>query len=173
MPADAHGAYFAGIVAETPLTARHDRASSCACGSSFPLIVQIEGRTARQEVALEDAVMAYHDGSDGGAATTTAGPPHREQRPHVLARGWADDHRAPLGEHWRPVTRFALKERSIIPGVTLELGNDLQRRLPSGPYRLLGELRVDGRRVPPVEKEIAFEGDPNASTLAYDTALIL
>jgi hypothetical protein len=76
-------------------------------------------------------------------------------------------------DRWRPVTRFDVNELSIIPGVTLELGQDLGRRLPSGTYRLRGELFVDGRRLPPMEKEIAFEGDPNIDALAYDTALIL
>src|SRR4029078_13632569 len=74
---------------------------------------------------------------------------------------------------WRPVTRVDVSERGVIPGATLELGDDLHRSLPSGKYRLHGELYVDGRRVSPVEKEIDFTGAPDADEVAYDTALLL
>jgi hypothetical protein len=45
--------------------------------------------------------------------------------------------------------------------------------VPSGSYRLRGELSVDGRRVAPIEKEIDFKGGPGGDSLAYDTALLL
>ena len=77
------------------------------------------------------------------------------------------------GERWRSVTRLNLPERGIIPGVTLQLGDNLKRRLPSGKYRLRGELNVDGRRIKPIETEFDFQGDPDMDAVAYDTALIL
>ena len=60
------------------------------------------------------------------------------------------------GGRWRVVTRVPVKERGIIPGVTLNLGGDLERRLPSGAYRLRADLFVDGRRVAPMQKTIEF-----------------
>jgi hypothetical protein len=74
---------------------------------------------------------------------------------------------------WRPVTKIDIAERGIIPGATLELGDDLRRSLPSGQYRLHGELYVDGRRVAPIEKEVDFTGAADADDIAYDTALLL
>jgi P pilus assembly chaperone PapD len=50
---------------------------------------------------------------------------------------------------------------------------DLNRRLPSGKYKLTATLSVDGRRVKPLEKEIDFTGDPAVTKLAVDTALTL
>ncbi len=76
------------------------------------------------------------------------------------------------GSKWRVVTRMPVKERGIIPGVTLSPSGDLKRRLPSGTYRLWANLFVDGRRVAPMEKTVQFAGDPSA-TVAYDATLLL
>ncbi len=58
------------------------------------------------------------------------------------------------------------------PGVTLKLGGDLKRRLPSGTYRLRAEpvRRRSPRRA--LEKIVQFTGDPTA-TVAYDATLVL
>lgn len=53
------------------------------------------------------------------------------------------------------------------------LALDLKRSLPTGDYRIRSELYVDGRRTPPLTKEIRFEGDPNIADIAYDTTLEL
>jgi hypothetical protein len=171
-PADARGAYFAAIIAETPAP---EDSTGLVVRVRFviPLIVEIEGRPARQQVALADVLMNYQDGTDGGKATTTAAlRVKNEGRTFSRLAGEMTVERK-NGKQWRPVTRFDIPERSIIPGMVLDLGKDLERRLPSGDYRLRGQLFVDGRRIAPLEKEIAFEGDPKADTLAYDTALVL
>lgn len=170
-PITAKGAYVVGVIAETP-AAEQANGLSIRMRFLIPVIVEIEGRPVRQQIALEDVVMTYNDGSDGKPATTEA---HLKivnagQTFSRVSGKLAIERKN--GDRWRTVTRFDVQERSIIPGVTLELGQDLQRRLPPGDYRLHGELTVDGRRVAPLEKEIAFAGDPNAS-LAYDTALVL
>lgn len=171
-PPDARGAYFVAIVAETPAP---EISEGLAVRVRFviPVIVEIEGRPARQQVVLQDVVMNYLDGADGKAPTTTAALRIANAgRTYSRVKGYLTVERK-SEERWRPVTRFEVRERAIIPGVTLELGDDLKRRLPSGDYRLRGELSVDGRRVTPVETELAFVGDPKADTLACDTALIL
>lgn len=171
-PPDARGAYFAAIIAETPMP---EETTGLVVRVRFviPLIIEIEGRPARQQVALEDVLMTYKPGSGPEKATTTAALRIANAgRTFSRLSGQMTVERK-NGERWRPVTRFPIPERSIIPGMTLELGKDLERRLPSGDYRLRGELQVDGRRIAPLEKEIAFEGDPNVDALAYDTALIL
>jgi hypothetical protein len=170
-PANAKGAYVVGVIAETPVS---DQATGLSIQMRFliPVIVEIQGRSVRQQIALDDVVMTYSDGADGEPAGTTA---HlrvaNKGRTFSRVSGQLTIERK-NGERWRVVTRFDVGERSVIPGVTLELGEDLERRLPSGEYRLSGQLLVDGRRVAPMVKEIAFEGDPNA-TVAYDTALLL
>lgn len=170
-PANAIGYFFAGIVAETPVP---DDQTGIVVRVRFliPLIVQIQGRSVRQRITLDDVVMTYLK-EEGGTPTTTAhlrvsnqGQTYSRVRGKIFIDRQSED-------RWRPVTRFDVGELSIIPGVTLELGKDLARRLPSGTYRLRGELFVDGRQIAPLEKEIVFEGDPNVDAIAYDTALIL
>jgi len=172
VPANARGAYFAAIVAETPMP-EDPTGVFVRVRFVIPVIVEIEGRPVRQQVALDDVVMVYAEGAEGNPATTTAGLRVTNQgRTFSRVKGRVAVERQ-SGERWRPVTRFDLRERPIIPGLSLDLGQDLERRLPSGTYRLRGELSVDGRRIAPLEKEIVFEGDPNIDALAYDTALIL
>jgi hypothetical protein len=172
VPVDARGAYFAAIVAEQPVP---EDANGIVVRVRFviPVIVLIEGRTVRQQVALDDVVMTYHDGTDGERATTTAALLiSNKGRTYSRVQGQLRVERLNDGR-WKPVTLLDIDERAIIPGKTLELGQDLGRRLPSGTYRLRGDLQVDGRRVEPIEKEIEFAGDPNVDTFAYDAALIL
>jgi hypothetical protein len=137
-----------------------------------PLIINIQGRPVRQQVSLDDVLMAPK--SDPGTPPTTTAALRIVNRGRTFSRvrGTLRVERQSNGV-WRPVTTVDIAERGIIPGVTLELGDDLHRRLPSGTYRLHGELYVDGRRVAPLEKEVSFVGDPGATALAYDTALEL
>lgn len=170
-PPSARGYYFAALLAETPVP---DDATGVVIRVRFliPLIVHIAGRSVRQSVTIDDASMTFHV-VEGRQPTTSAhfmvtnkGKTFSRVRGSLLIERESDD-------RWRPVTRMEAVERSIIPGVTLDLGGDMEKRLPSGAYRLRSELFVDGRRVAPLEKEIAFEGDPSISSLAYDTALIM
>jgi hypothetical protein len=171
VPPAARGAFFAAMIAETPVP---DGATGMSVNVRYlvPVIIQIIGRPVRQRVTLDDVDMSYHD--DQGSQPTTKASLSVANRGQTFSRvrGEVRIERETEGR-WRPVTRLDITERAIIPGVTLELGDDLKRRLPSGTYRLRADLHVDGRRLAPLEKEIAFVGDPNIDTLAYDTALIL
>ncbi|MEX0655612.1 MAG: hypothetical protein WD151_15930 [Phycisphaeraceae bacterium] len=172
VPPGARGTYVAGIIAEQP---PRPGATGLVVRVRFliPVIVEIQGRPVRQQVDLDDMEMIYREPADGLPGTTLAGM-HviNEGRTYSRIRGEVRVERL-SDDRWRPVSRVEIPERGIIPGVTLSLGDDLERRLPSGTYRLRGELYVDGRRVAPLDKEIEFEGDPDVDTLAYDTALIL
>lgn len=170
-PRNARGAYFAALLVETPIP---ENSSGVVVRTRFliPIIIEIQGRSVRQNVQLDELVMAY-DEADGRAPTTRA---HLRitNAGETFSRVTGDlriERRT--GDRWRLVTRFETRERPIIPGVSLELGQDLERRLPTGEYRLRGELWVDGRRLPPLQTEIEFEGDPNVDALAYDTELRL
>jgi hypothetical protein len=171
-PSDARGAYFVGVVIEEP---RPEGATGITVRTRFlvPLIIQIQGRTVRQKIALQDGGMLYGPSDVPGEMTTSAFVEvvNSGQSYSRLKGSVRIDRRD--GDEWRSVTRVDLDERSIIPGVTLQLGRDLQRHLPSGTYRIHGELLVDGRRIAPFEKELEFEGDPATSAIAYDTSLML
>ena len=135
-------------------------------------MVEIEGRPVRQQVAPIDLQMQHLEAGENRATPTTTAHIHIANTGRTYSQVQGDlrvERRS--REQWRYVTRVPIPERGIMPGARLELGNDLQRRLPSGTYRLRGELHVDGTRVQPLEKIIEFEGDPQIDTLAYDTAL--
>lgn len=128
----------------------------------------------RQQIELSDVILHYGplDKYHPEPTTTAALEIVNNGRTFSRVRGQIFVDRL-SGKQWRPVTRIDVAERGIVPGVTLELGDDLHRRLPSGKYRLRGQLYVDGRRVKPIEKEIAFGGDPAVDAVAYDTSLLL
>lgn len=172
VPTGAQGAYFAALLAETP---RPPDATGLVVRVRFliPIIIQVQGRLVRQQVALSDLSLNYHEQQPQSPATTSAYL-HVANEGRTFSRVHGNL-RVELqsGDRWRPVTRIDVPERSIIPGVTLELGDDLNRRLPSGTYRMRGELWVDGRRAEPMERILELEGDPVASALAFDAALII
>jgi hypothetical protein len=171
VPADAKGFYVVGIIAETPIP---EDATGVFVRVRFliPLIIEIRGRPVRQQVSLGDIVMTLV-AADGQQPTTFVHfQPRNSGRTYSRIRGKLSVERESSGR-WRPITVAEFDEMGILPGVHLDLQEDIQRRLPSGKYRLRGELFVDGRRVTPLEKEVDFAGDPNVSELAYDTALVL
>jgi hypothetical protein len=75
--------------------------------------------------------------------------------------------------HWHLVTTTAFDDIRIIPGAILKLQADALRSLPSGKYKVQGELYVDGRRTKSVENIIDFEGDPTINRVSADAPLDL
>jgi hypothetical protein len=70
--------------------------------------------------------------------------------------------------HWHLVTTAEIPEKRIIPGAILKLGTDIHKALPSGKYKVRGELYVDGRRTKPVERIFDFTGDPSINVAKAD-----
>lgn len=169
-PSNARGAYFAGIVAETPMP-KNPVGVTIRTRFLIPLIIEIRGRTVREHVAVNDVSMTYRADTGGAPTTTAAMSVTNSGQTFSRVRGKLTIERKD-GDQWRVVTRLPIEERGIIPGVTLKVGGDLSRRLPSGAYRLRADLFVDGRRVTPMQKVIQFKGDPKA-TIAYDATLLL
>lgn len=169
-PPNARGAYFAGIVAETPMP-KNPVGIMVRTRFLIPLITEIRGRTVREHVGVTDVSMIYAANQAGAPTTTAEMDITNSGQTFSSVRGNLTIERK-NGEQWRVVTRLPIKGIGIIPGVTLKLGGDLQRRLPSGTYRLRADLFVDGRRVAPMRKVIEFKGDPKA-TVAYDATLVL
>lgn len=185
VPPDARGAYASAVMIRTdapPMPEGEEGEQSAVFAISFgfliPLITEIEGRPVRQDISIAGLSMTHDDGKN------EAGEDVREPTTRVSMEIVNDGRtfssldgeivvERRSGEHWRTVTRGDLADKDILPGLTLELSSDLDRRLPSGEYRLLGNLKVDGRRLPRFERVLDFEGDPEVDDVAYDTALTL
>ena len=185
VPPDARGAFASGIMIrtdapETPegVEGEQNAVFAIRFGFLIPFITEIEGRPVRQDISIGNIRMEFDDGRDAEGnrvsdpTTRTFMEIANDGQTHSRLRGEVVVERR-SGENWRTVTRAALPDRSILPGVELDLSTDLDRRLPSGEYRLLGNLQVDGRRLPRFERLIDFEGDPDVDTVAFDTALTL
>ena len=172
IPRNARGAYFAALIVETPLP-EDEEGFNVRVRFLVPVIIRIEGRPVRQDVGIAAADLVFQDGSAGGPRTTLAEMwATNEGRTYSRVSGSIALDLEVEGR-WRPVTRFDTVERSIIPGASINLGKDIERRLPSGSYRLRAELYVDGRRVAPLERVFDFVGDEDVDSIAYDTALLL
>lgn len=185
VPPDARGAYASAVMIRTdapPMPEGEEGEQSAVFAISFgfliPLITEIEGRPVRQDISIAGLSMTRDDGKN------EAGEEVREPTTRVSMEIVNDGRtyssldgeivvERRSGEHWRTVTRGDLADKDILPGLTLKLSSDLGRRLPSGQYRLLGNLEVDGRRLPRFERVIDFEGDPEIDEVAYDTTLTL
>lgn len=186
VPFDAQGTYASAVILRTeappvppPSGANAPEvAFTISFGFSVPLILTIEGRPVRQDIAPTGLAMevvtptTLDDGTMSRPSTLVSMEIANRGRTHSALRGEVVVE-ARSGSNWRTIARGALAERKILPGVTLELGSDLGRQLPSGEYRLIGNLFVDGRQMPRIERVVQFEGDPEADALAFETALSL
>ncbi|MGB3086841.1 MAG: hypothetical protein WBC53_03800 [Phycisphaerae bacterium] len=172
VPPRARGFYCAGLIARTR-PPRGARGIAIVIQFLVPLVVEIQGRPVRQKIELADLGMEFREKSEQKPATTLVsmdianqGRTYSRLKAGVkVMRFWED--------HWRSVTAAPIKEVGILPGVNLNLETDIERCLPSGKYKLIGTLYVDGRRIRPLEKEIEFVGDPTVTRVAVDTALVL
>lgn len=147
-------------------------------GFLVPFITGIQGAAVRQNISISDIAMEFDNGTDDDGNELRQ--PSTRVSMEIANDGQTySDLDAEIrverrsGENWRLVTSADLPRLKILPGVTLELVTDLERRLPSGEYRLIGNLMVDGRRTPRLEKVIDFEGDPESDRIAFDTLLLM
>ncbi len=172
VPYGAGGTYVAGVLVDSP-PPPGQAGIGVRMRFIIPVIVEIVGRPVRRQVSISNVEMRYTSTDGNGPKSTyvmlgitNEGRTFPRIRGTVQVEVWSNG-------RWRHVTRVEYRELGIMPGVRLSLPEDLQRRLPSGKYRLRADLRVDGRRTPPLTRELAFEGDPEADLLAYDQVLTL
>lgn len=172
VPAQARGVYLAGLLAETQPDP-NARGMRVRVRFLVPIVVEIRGRPVRQQIELQGVDMTFRGNPNPQARTTLAslvvanlGRTYSRLEGKIEVQAlWRD--------RWRKVMTAEPEPIGIMPGVTLHLTSDLERRLPSGRYKLIGTLYVDGRRLKPLEQEIDFEGDPSVTQLAIDSALLL
>lgn len=76
-----------------------------------------------------------------------------------------------VGEQWQNVGNVRLRRLGLLPGKRITLQHDLDKRLPSGEYRLEAVLYVDGRFRGRHTHDVTFEGDPTVTDVAADVPL--
>jgi len=171
-PSNARGFYLAGLIAQVKPNPA-EKGITIVIRFMIPILLEIQGRPERQQIELSDVGMNFRkEGANLPPGTVVSMGVDNEGRTYSRIKGSVKVMFF-LSGRWRPVSTADIPEKGIIPGAKLNLPADLQRRLPSGKYKLTATLYVDGRRVKPLEKEIDFEGDPTVTKLAVDTALTL
>jgi len=171
VPPRAWGFYAAALIAESEPKA----GGTIAIRVRFviPLLVAIQGRTPRQSIRLVSIGMRHIEAVENRPATTRASLEIlNEGNTYGRLTGKMNIARQ-AGEHWQRVATTDFGPVGIIPGVTLNLNRDLQRRLPSGRYRLQATLGIEGRPARQLSEEIDFIGDPTVTEVAADVGLIL
>lgn len=174
VPLSARGVYFAAILA-TPRDDRPREQGQMAIDLSFliPVIIEIQGRPVRQQIVIEQATLTKVEAQSSRPSTTkTALVIANRGKTFSQISG---DVRVLYAheDDWRAVARINLPKLRMIPGATLAPQLDLGRRLPSGRYKLIGTVHVDGRRLPTHEQEVDFVGHQSADKFLRGSALLL
>jgi len=138
-----------------------------------PVVAEIETRPPRARIEATDVGLEFVPASGAGLATTLVtmdiennGATLSQLRPLARIYAWSQN-------HWHIVTTVEFPEKRIIPGAILKLVADTRRALPSGKYKVRGELYVDGRRTKRVERVLDFTGDPKITRVLADAPLDL
>jgi hypothetical protein len=138
-----------------------------------PILVQVQGRITRHDIQLEDVGMEL-------VPATTIRPSSTLISMDIKNDGGTYSYLKPLArvwnytdEHWRMISTVEFSGASIIPGVNIKLRQGLQRSLPSGKYKIMGALYVDGKRSERIEKIIDFVGDESITDLKTDAPIDL
>jgi len=148
----------------------------------IPIIMQIEGRPAREDIAITDLGMQCVEGGTRAVSPsqTREFPPTTEATMKISNTGETLGRVAGeltisgmVNDEWRHVARIDLRQRSLIPGAEFKMTSDLHRRLPSGKYKLSATMRLGGRFAGREERIIEHEGDPEIKTLATDVPLMM
>ena len=172
VPPRKHGFHTAGILAtvrprpdmpQMPLSVRF----------LIPVVIEIETRAVRPKIAATHVGLLFQEASRVGPATTIA-------TMRIENTGGTLSQLMPLTrlyayskKHWHIITTTDFEPIRIIPGAILELQADVGRSLPTGRYKIRGELYVDGRRTKPIETEFEFNGDPSITKVLADAPLDL
>jgi hypothetical protein len=138
-----------------------------------PVVVEIETRPIRPKIVATDVGLEHVPADASGPASTLVtmtvqnnGGTLSQLKP--VARIFAFSK-----NHWHLVKTMEIPEKRIIPGAILKLQADISKALPTGKYKIRGELYVDGRRTKPVEKIFDFQGDPSINSVRADAPLDL
>jgi len=78
-----------------------------------------------------------------------------------------------LGDKTRRVASIPVSSTRAIPGSSFNLVLEAPRRLPTGRYRVIAEIRVDEQRLPTFSRDIDFIGDPSVTSVEPDGIVVL
>ena len=170
VPPNAKGFYLAGLTATL-----HPKLEPEGVGIVIrflvPILVEIRGRAMRQDINLTDAGMKFLPESSKLPASTLVSMTIANKGGTFSSIGGTMMIKKSVGKHWRRITEADFRKTKIIPGVEVQLETDIEKRLPSGQYKLFSRIYIDGRRAKPLEKVIEFKGDPTVTDAATDAAI--
>ncbi|HON93960.1 MAG TPA: hypothetical protein PK373_07355 [Sedimentisphaerales bacterium] len=164
IPPGTRGFYFAALVAETePRETDIDGPYGGALlGMQYlvPIILEAQNIPLQHNVQLQDVGMIYQEPTVENPLASVLGTMTIVNTGGTYSRltGQLRVWQSRQG-HWAKVAEVRLPDNGIIPGVKLNLKQDLGILLPSGKYKIEGFLWVDGRRGNGINKEIDFVGD--------------
>lgn len=165
------GFYGAGIL--ITVRPRPDAEISLVWRFLVPIILEIQNRPNRHKVEPTDIGMEAVAATEEAPATAMVimdienkGGTYSRLKPGARIWAFSDG-------HWRVITTVEFESAGIIPGAKLKLKAKVNKYLPSGKYRVAGELYVDGRRTKRVQKEIDFVGDTNVKSVRADAPVDL
>lgn len=172
VPPTAKGFYLAGLTATLSPT-QAPGGVGIVVRFLVPILVDIRARAQRQKLTLTDVGMKFRpESSRMPASTLVTMTIANEGKTYSSVEGSVMVKKR-VGENWRRITEVEFDKRKVIPSVEVQLETDIERRLPSGEYKLFGQFNIEGRRAKPLEKIIEFEGDPTISDTATDAAIEL
>lgn len=175
VPAGVLGHYCAALVAQTRVTVDDDTGIRTPVVLQFliPVIINVQGRAMRDEIKLIDADLTFRE-ADGRnpSATLVNLRVNNEGGTYVRVVGVVRVH-GERGGHWQRITEMEYPDTGIIPGVNINLQQDVGQALPPGKYRLDAALYINSRRAGTVLKEIDFTGDGRVKDFVVSAALDL
>lgn len=175
VPSGVQGHFCAALVAQTRLTPDEDTGirTPILLQMLVPIIINVQGRPIRDEIKLTSADLTFRraEGIQPAATVVTLGVQNAGgtyARLYGVARVYGE-----TGGHWRKITEIIYPQTSIIPGVKINLQQDMERPLPSGKYRVESALYVNNRRADQFGDDVDFQGDPRIKSVAMDAVLNL
>lgn len=174
IPGGQRGYFCAALIAQTEIAA-DDTGMRASVLLQFvvPIIINVQGRPMPHEIKLTDVGLQFRPQKDLTPAASEVtlkveNPGGTYSRLHGYARIFGE-----TNGNYRWITDVEFLETGIIPGVTLNMREEVPKPLRSGKYKVEGYLVVDGRRGGARNKEIDFAGDPRIIDMPGDASLEL
>lgn len=163
IPAGTRGFYFAALIAETVPREMvvNGVTSMTTLQYLVPIVLEAASTPLQHDIKLTNVGLTYVAPTLDNPTAQVLGSLEivnnggTYSRLQGTMRVWRQSTRG----HWTKAADLTLPDSGIIPGVKLNLMQDLGVLLPSGKYKMEGYLVVDGRRGNAISEEIDFEGD--------------
>jgi hypothetical protein len=164
IPAGTRGYYFAAMIVETTprQTAIDGPYGGALLGVQYlvPIILESQSGKLWHKIELKSVGLTYVPPTLENPTASVLGSMEITNDGGTYSRlmGQLRIWRQHQG-HWSKAAELTLPENGIIPGVRLNLKQDIGVLLPNGRYKVEGYLFVDGQRANALFQEIDFEGD--------------